>query len=157
MYNKLNEFMERKSSKFLTDFQKNCSVQYAQLRMTENWKTQLNKRNKIGVIIIYLSYAFDIVNSQPYGLDSNATSFMRSYVTNRYQSCKIRHSLSEFERITAGVPQGSILGHLLFEIFINDIFLCIENSDLCNYVDDSTLNASGKSLSIITENLKANF
>ena len=96
VYNKLNEFMEKFFSKFLTGFQKNYSA-------------QLNKRNKIGVIIIYLSYAFDIINSQPYGLDSNAASFMRSYVTNRYQPCKIRHSLSEFERITARVLQGSIL------------------------------------------------
>ena len=109
VYNKLNEFMEKIFSKFLTGFQKNYSAQYAQLRMIENWKTQLNKRNKIGVIIIYLSYAFDIINSQPYGLDSNAASLMRSYVTNRYQPCKIRHSLSEFERITARVLQGSIL------------------------------------------------
>ena len=57
---------------------------------------------------------------------------------------------------TAGVPYGSILGPLLSNIFINDIFLYIENSDLCNYADDSTLFVTGESLSIIIENLKSN-
>ena len=64
-------------------------------------------------------------------------------------------SFSEWERIIAGVSQGSILGPLFFNIFINDVFLYIEKSDLCNYADDSTLYASGAS--IIIEKLKADF
>ena len=61
------------------------------------------------------------------------------------------------ERIIAGEPQRPTLGPLLFNIFINDIFLYIENSDLCDYAGDSTLYTSRESLSIIIENLKANF
>ena len=67
--------------------------------------------------------------------------------------CKTVDSFREWERITAGVPQRSILGSLLFPIFINNIFLYIENSDLWNHADDSTLYASGKFLFIIIENL----
>ena len=70
---------------------------------------------------------------------------------------EIGESLSEWERIIAGVPQGSILEPLLFSIFINDIFLYIENSDLCNYADNSALYATGESLSTIIEKLNANF
>ena len=67
--------------------------------------------------------------------------------------CKTVDSFREWERITAGVPQRSILGSLLFTIFIINIFLYIENSDLWNHADDSTLYASGKFLFIIIENL----
>ena len=122
--------------------------------MIENWKAQLNKRQKIDVIIMDLSKAFATLNHnllvaklEAYGLDLNAASFIKSYYTNRYQRCKIGDSFSEWERIIAGVAQGSILGSIFFNIFINDIFLYIENSDLCNYADDSTLYASGESLS----------
>ena len=92
-----------------------------------------------------------------YGLDLNAASFIKSYLTNRYQLCKIADPSGERERIIPVVPQGSILGPLLFNIFINGIFMYIENSDLCNHADDSTLYASGESLPIIIENLKADF
>ena len=156
--------METKFSEFLTGFWKNHNTQYALLRTTENWKTQLNKRKKIGVIIMDLSNAFGTLNHKllvakrkAYGLNLNTTSFIKSYLTNWYHRCKIGDSFSEWKRIIAGIPQGSILGTLPFNIFINDIFLYIENSDLCNYADDSTLYASGESLSIIIENLKADF
>ena len=156
--------METKFSKFLTGFRKKHNTQYALLRMIENWKTQLNKRKKIGVIIMDLSKAFDTLNHnllvakfKAYSLNLNAASFIKSYVTNRYQRCKIGDSLSKWERFIAGAPQGSILGHLLFNIFLNDSFQYIENSHLCNYADDSTLYASGETLSIIMENLKAYF
>ena len=111
-----------------------------------------------------LSKAFETLNHnllvaklKAYSLDLNGASFTKSYLTNRYQRCKIWDSFSEWERIIAGVPQGSILGPLRFRIFINDIFLYIENSDLCNYADNSILYASGESLPIIIEKLKDSF
>ena len=92
-----------------------------------------------------------------YCLNLNVASFIKSGLTIRHQSCKIGDSFSKWERIIAGVPQGSILGPLLLSIFINDIFLYNENLDLYNYADDSTLYASGEFLSIIIANLKADF
>ena len=156
--------MEIKFSKFLTGIRKYRNTKYALLRMIENWKTQLNKRKKIGVIIMDRSKAFDtlihnllVAKLKAYGLNLNTASFIKSYLTNRNQRCKIGDSLSEWEGILAGVSHGYILEPLLFNIFINDIFLYIENSDLCNYADDNTHYTSGDSLSIIEKKLKADF
>ena len=81
IYNQLNDFTETKFSKFLTGFRKNHNAQNALLRMTENWKMQLNKRNRIGVIVMDLPKTFDTLT---------AALFIKSYVTNRYQRCKTR-------------------------------------------------------------------
>ena len=66
---------------------------------------------------------------------------------------KVGSAYSKWSNIKRGIPQGSILGPLLFNIFINDIFMIIEQSDICNFADDNTLYSRGKSLTDIKENL----
>ena len=99
IYNQLNEFMETKFFKFFTGFRRNHNTQYTLLRMKENWKRQLNKRKKIGVIIMDLSKTFDTLNHnllvsklRAYGINLNATSFKKSYPPNRCQRFKIGDS-----------------------------------------------------------------
>ena len=96
-----------------------------------------------------LSKAFDSLNHElllaklkTYGLDSNSISFMKSYLTSRLQCCKTNNSFSEWGKVLNGVPQRSILGPLLFNILLNDMFLSLQKCDLANYVDDSTLYTS---------------
>lgn len=76
-----------------------------------------------------LSEAFDTLNHKPlnakskvYGLDSESTSFLRSYLTETYQRTRIGNAFSDWESIIAKVPQGSILEPLIFNVFMNNFF-----------------------------------
>ena len=74
-----------------------------------------------------------------YGLSSKSTNLLGNYLTGRFQQVKIKGVVSSWAGIKKGVPQGSILGPLLFNAFINDIFYFIKEGTLYNYADDNTL------------------
>ena len=93
----------------------------------------------VGVIYMDLSKAFDNLNNELliaklncYGLDQHAVEFFRSYVSNRYQCCKINNTLGDWRKIIASVPQVSIVGPLLFNIFLNDTFSFLKDANLDN-------------------------
>ena len=115
--------MQNKFSIYITGFWKNQGTQHALLRMIETWKTKLKMGHKVGVIYMDLSKAFASLNHELliaklkcYGLDQNAVEFFRSYLSNRYQCCKINNTLEDWRKIIAVVPHGSILSPLLFNI-----------------------------------------
>ena len=96
--------------------------------------------------------AFDTINhdlmiakSGAYGFSQDALQYTRSYLTNRRQRVRVNRNSSTWENIIAGVPQGSIL-MLLFNIFIDDLFLLVSNSHLSNDTDDNALYAPGYNL-----------
>ena len=60
---------------------------------------------------------------------------MQSYLCNRFKRTSVNASFSDWKEIKTGVPQGSILGPLLFDIFLNDTLYFINNGNLCNYAD----------------------
>ena len=164
LFEQTNDHMQSKFLKHLTGFRKNHSTQNALLVMIGKWKTILNKKLKVGALFLDLSNTFDTLDHSlllaklsAYGFDNNSLGFVRSYLTSRIQRCKIENHFSNWREITTGVPQGSILGPLLFNIFINDIFVFVESSNICNYADDNTLFAFGKTFDEVTKKLQNDF
>ena len=98
-----------------------------------------------------LSKVFDTINHslllaelKAYGFSDQALSLLQSYLCSRFQRSIINSSFSSWNEVTTGVHQGSVLGPLLFNMFLNNIFLFISKCQLCNYADDNTLYKPGK-------------
>ena len=80
---------------------------------------------------------------------------IQNYLSQRQQRVKVGSSFSEWLEIILGIPQGSILGPVLFNVFINDLLLFIKETYICNFADDTTPYAFGKELEKKKNLLKA--
>ena len=139
-------------------YRKGFSTQQALLSLIERWKNTLDQNGYGGAILMELSKGVDTINHDllitklgAYSFDTESLKLIRSYLTNRLQRTKVNASFNSWSKLLLGVPQGSALGPLLFNIYIIDLFYLAEMTDVCNYVDDTTFYACDLDLkSLIT-------
>ena len=160
IYDQLDEYIEHFLNQLLCGFPKAHSTQHALFRLLRKWQKELDSGGFIGTILMDLSKAYDclphdllVAKLEAYGVDNDSLNLLLDYLSFRKQRTKVGSAYTKWSKIRRGIPQESIFGPLLFNIFINDIFMIIEQSDICNFADDNTLYSCGERLTDIKENL----
>ena len=113
------------------------------------------------LVLMDLSKAFDTVNHDllivklhVYGFDKSSLKFLFSYLNNRWHRTKINQNFSSWEELLPWVLQGSVLSPLLFNIYLNDLFLLTESTEVCNFADDTEFFVCDEDLNSLIKRLE---
>jgi hypothetical protein len=127
----------------------------------ENWRDCLDSNKKLVAVFLDLSKAFDTINHQIllhklklYNFSPDAIALIGDYLTDRFNIVKIDDYQSDKKRLVTGVPQGSILGPLLFLIFVNDFCFLDLFSDIFLFADDSTISYSHSNIDTLIKSME---
>ena len=125
----------------------------ALLEATNSWSVNIDNGFLNGVVFIDLKKAFDTIDHEIilrkmsyFGANQETITWFQSYLSNRTQRCNVNGRLSTPRTITCGVPQGSILGPLLFLMYINDLPNCLREASPRMFADDTNITLTAKTL-----------
>ena len=134
-------------------FRNRHSTNHALIQITEKIRKAVDDNNFACGVFVDLQKAFDTVNHnillqklKYYGIRGTPLAWFTSFLQQRTQTVSINGDLSEKLTVTHGVPQGSVLGPLLFLLYINDLHLAIQHSVIHHFADDTNMLLVGKSL-----------
>ena len=109
------------------------------MRLVEDWRKAVDKGQLVGAMLIDLSKAFDamphdllVAKLKAYGWSDKSVLLIGDYLSNRKQRVKVTDTFSSWMEILKGIPQGSLLGLIIFSIFINDPLYLINEAELYN-------------------------
>ena len=155
IYNQMIKFIDKHKILYINQFgfRKNYSTTLALIDTVDFIKTALDDNDYVIGIFLDIKKAFDSVNHailckklEDYGFRGHSLQFLTSYLTNRKQFTVVNHCKSSTSNINFGVPQGSILGPLLFLLYINDLQYAITSAQSRLFADDTSVLLRGKNL-----------
>ena len=148
MHSRLIEFLEEKQILYYRQFgfRKDFSTNHAILILLESIQKALDNGQLACEIFLDLEKALDtlshdilLITLNHYGIKSIENDWFRSYLSGRTQFVSINGFNSDYKAVKYGVPHGSVVGPLLFLIFINDLNIAIKNSETFHFADDTCL------------------
>ena len=167
VHRQLVDYLESNSLLYKKQFgyRKGKSTEIAVTYFIDTLRTEIDKGNFVGAIFIDLSKAFDTISHSAllkklpfYGIHDKELDWMKDYLFNRHQTVSYNNTTSDLQPMTCGVPQGSILGPILFLLYFNDFVNVLEHSEVLKYADDTVLFVSHKNFdnveSKLTEDMK---
>ena len=163
MYKRLIDFVEENDilSKHQYGFRKNRSTEHAIIEFIDKVTRAIDERKYTASVFLDLSKAFDTIDHriligklEYYGIRGIAQCWFESYLRNRKQIVKYNTVQSTEKSILTGVPQGSILGPLLFILYINDIQNCTKTVSILLFADDTSVLYSHSNIKILQETLQ---
>ena len=161
MYQQLYEHFNSILSPKQCGFRKGYSAQHCLMVMLEKFKESRDKGEEFGAFFTDLSKAFDCIDHNLlitklswYRVTPTSLKLIFSYLSNRTQCVRINNSYSRKSEIKYGVPQGSVLGPLLFNIDLIDLFLECEDDNISSYADDTTPYSCAQDISSVISELQ---
>ena len=155
MYNRIYKFLDKNSIIYSLQFGfwQHYPTLYALLNLTEALMKALDDGNFACGIFVDLHKAFDTVDLGillsklfHYGIRGLTNKWFESYLANRKQFVSVNGFASSASSIASGVPQGSVMGHLLFLLYVNDLHVAIKHCKVHHFTDDTNLLIIDKSL-----------